>query len=428
MRFRKFIPIFILALLCSFSVYADVILIKDNIDHGVFTSPARIVDIDKTTPFGFRAELISDIDELDFLNDPVSSFEKASKAVADYLSEQGSDFWYEHSNLASDLASLDPSFPVKGTNEELYIKELQEYFSGRFLSDEYGNNNRTLAVADVFDNGVYPPGLEKTMGGDMDLGLSFFGGDIANGFGWDVGFDLYLDSAGSLLSNYTDGDWTYGNDLAGIIYADLGFATYVIDDVLAIGLSVSPELFFRTTFLNSDIINARMENQILNIFAQNNYYFGAGIGLNFGFMYKPLDNLSLSFDLRNAPAIKGAIYFNASDVASGSFSLKPDENIYFTPPDFAVSVKWDYDKWHIEGEINDWVSQLIWMSKVKGLEFKWWYIPDIRVAYDVSESLTLSLLYENDMLGLGFECGGFTADLLTKLDRFAIGIRMGYVI
>ena len=153
MRFRKFIPIFILALLCSFSVYADVILIKDNIDHGVFASPAKIVDIDKTTPFGFRAELISDIDELDFLNDPVSSFEKASKAVADYLSEQGSDFWYEHSNLASDLASLDPSFPVKGTNEELYIKELQEYFSERFLSDEYGDNNRTLAVADVFDNG-----------------------------------------------------------------------------------------------------------------------------------------------------------------------------------------------------------------------------------------------------------------------------------
>ena len=144
-------------------------------------------------------------------------------------------------------------------------------------------------------------------------------------------------------------------------------------------------------------------------------------------MYKPLDNLSLSFDLRNAPAIKGAIYFNAADVASGSFSLKPDENIYFTPPDFAVSVKWDYDRWHIEGEINDWVSQLIWMSKVKGLDFKWWYIPDIRVAYDVSDSLTLSLLYENDMLGLGFKCGGFTADLLTKLDRFAIGIRMGYV-
>ena len=129
----------------------------------------------------------------------------------------------------------------------------------------------------------------------------------------------------------------------------------------------------------------------------------------------------------NAPAIKGAIYFNASDIASGSFSLKPDENIYFTPPDFAVSVKWDYDRWHIEGEINDWVSQLIWMSKVKGLDFKWWYIPDIRVAYDVSDGLTLSLLYENDMLGLGFECGGFTADLLTKLDRFAIGIRMGYV-
>ncbi len=423
---RKFVFTVLLIILCSFSLSADVVLSRDNIDHGVFSSPARIVDVERTTPFGFRVEAISDIDELDFLMDPVSSFRRAAENVADYLASQDGDFWYEHSNLASELANLDPEFPTRGTNEDLYVEQLQKYFSGRFLSAVYGENNRTLAVAAVFDNGVYPPGLDRTMGGDMDIALRFFGEDITGGFGWNVGFDLYLDSSDSLLSNYTTGNYTYGNDLAAIIHSDLGFATYVIDDVLSIGMSVTPELFFKTTFLNSDIINARMEDQILNIFAQNNFYMGAGVGLNFGVMYKPLDNLSLSFDLRNAPFMKGAIYFSAPDIAAGNFRLRPDRNIYFIPLDFAVSVQWDYERWHIEAEINDWVNQIVWINMVNGLHFKWQHLFDVKVAYDVNDGLTLSLFYENDELGLGFESGGFNAELITKLDRFAFGFKIGY--
>ena len=425
MKTRKFI---VLLLIVSFvlPLNASVILTRDNRDYGDFASPASLVDIDKTTHFGFEAELISDIDELNFLMDPVSAFEDSVEVVADYLASQDIDFWYDNPNLVSSLSSIDPAFPLMSGGDELFLAEIKDYFKGRFLSKTYGANNRTLALADIFYNGVYPPKLASSVGGDMDIALRIYGGRIKNGFGWDLRFDLYLDSLDSLLSNYTDGDYTYGNDLVAEVSSNIGFASYVIDDVLAIGLSVAPNLYFKTSFLNSDIINARMDDQILNIFASNNYYFGAGVGLNFGVMYKPLENLTLNFDLRNAPSIKGAIYFSASDVAANDFKLRTDKNIYFVPPDLAVSASWDYGVWHVEGEIGDILSQLVWLSKVDGFRFKWQYIPKVKVTYDMSDTLSLSLGYEKDIVSLGFITGDFKAELLTKVDRFAIGINVGY--
>ena len=61
-----------------------VIMTKDNVDHGDFRSPGRLVDIEKTIHFGFEAEIVSDIDELDFLTDPVS-VEMVLGAVSDYV-------------------------------------------------------------------------------------------------------------------------------------------------------------------------------------------------------------------------------------------------------------------------------------------------------------------------------------------------------
>ena len=354
----------------------------------------------------------------------ISSFEDSVGVVADYLASQDIDFWYDNPNLISSLSSLDPAFPSMAGGNELFLAEVKNYFSGRFLSKTYGANNRTLALADIFDNGVYPPKLASSVGGDMDIALRFYGGRIRNGFGWDLRFDLYLDSLDSLLANYTDGDYTYGNDLVAEISSNIGFASYVIDDVLALGLSVTPNLYFKTSFLNSDIINARMDDQILNIFANNNYYFGAGVGLNFGVMYKPLENLTLNFDLRNAPSIKGAIYFSAQEISD--FRLHTDKNIYFVPPDLTVSASWDYGVWHVEGEIGDILSQLVWLSKVDGFRFKWQYIPKVKVTYDMSDTLSLSLGYEKDIVSLGFIAGDFKAELLTKVDRFAIGINVGY--
>ena len=110
MKTRNFI---FLLLVVSFvmPLNAAVILTRDNRDYGDFASPASLVDIDKTTHFGFEAELISDIDELDFLMDPVSAFEDSVEVVADYLASQDIDFWYDNPNLISSLSSIDPAFP-----------------------------------------------------------------------------------------------------------------------------------------------------------------------------------------------------------------------------------------------------------------------------------------------------------------------------
>lgn len=399
-----------------------VIMTKDNVDHGDFRSPGRLVDIEKTIHFGFEAEIVSDIDELDFLTDPVSAFDDSVEVVADYLASQDISFWYHNPDIISALSSIDSAFPSMSDGEELFIAEMKDYFKSRFLSDEYGSANRTHAMADVFSSGIYPPLLSSSVGGDMDLAFRLYGGKISHGSGWDLRFDLYLDSLDSLLASYKDGEYEYGNNLVAELSMNIGSAEYVIDDVLSVGISVSPNIFFKTSFLNSDLINARLDDQILSIFASNNYYFGAGIGLNFGIMYKPQENLSFTLDLRNAPSMRGAIYFSAQEI--NDLKLHADKNIYFVPPDIAATVRWDYGVWHIEGEIGDILSQLVWKYNIPRMAFSWQYIPKIKVIYDMSETLSLSLAYEYDKIALGFIMEHFTAELLTKTDNFAFGISM----
>ena len=399
-----------------------VIMTKDNVDHGDFRSPGRLVDIEKTIHFGFEAEIVSDIDELDFLTDPVSAFDDSVEVVADYLASQDISFWYHNPDIISALSSIDSAFPSMSDGEDLFIAEIKDYFKSRFLSDEYGSANRTHAMADVFSSGIYPPLLSSSVGGDMDLAFRLYGGKISHGSGWDLRFDLYLDSLDSLLASYKDGEYEYGNNLVAELSMNIGSAEYVIDDVLSVGISVSPNIFFKTSFLNSDLINARLDDQILSIFASNNYYFGAGIGLNFGIMYKPQENLSFTLDLRNAPSMRGAIYFSAQEI--NDLKLHADKNIYFVPPDIAATVRWDYGVWHIEGEIGDILSQLVWKYNIPRMAFSWQYIPKIKVIYDMSETLSLSLAYEYDKIALGFIMEHFTAELLTKTDNFAFGISM----
>lgn len=412
--------IFILSIVLPLN--SAVIMTKDNVDHGDFRSPGRLVDIEKTIHFGFEAEIVSDIDELDFLTDPVSAFDDSVEVVADYLASQDIAFWYHNPDIISALKSIDSAFPSMSDGEELFIAEIKDYFKSRFLSDEYGSANRTHAMADVFSSGIYPPLLSSSVGGDMDLAFRLYGGKISHGSGWDLRFDLYLDSLDSLLASYKDGDYEYGNNLVAELSMNIGSAEYVIDDVLSVGISVSPNIFFKTSFLNSDLINARLDDQILSIFASNNYYFGAGIGLNFGIMYKPQENLSFTLDLRNAPSMRGAIYFSAQEI--NDLKLHADKNIYFVPPDIAATVRWDYGVWHIEGEIGDILSQLVWKYNIPRMAFSWQYIPKIKVIYDMSETLSLSLAYEYDKIALGFIMEHFTAELLTKTDNFAFGISM----
>ena len=108
------------------------------------------------------------------------------------------------------------------------------------------------------------------------------------------------------------------------------------------------------------------------------------------------------------------------------FSFKYDNSLYFTPPDVAISVHWNHDSWHINGGFNDIVNQSIWMAMIDNPVFRWQYILDFDVRYDISDSLAVGLGYDDGSLGLLLYSTGFKMELSTKIDRFAFGINIGY--
>lgn len=421
----KRIMILIASLILSASLLnASFVLTEDGIDHGSFSSPGRLMETEKRIPFGFDISLVSDFDELIFLMDPMSGLEGPVRKAAQFLADQDAAFWQENGELLSNLREIDPALPFPSSNPELLERQMHDYFTGRFLSPVYGDGNRTRAFSSIFSSGVLPESIDKEIGGDLDLSLSFFGGHINRGFSWQAGFRLYLDSPDSILSQMDDSGFVYGNDIGAVLYADIGSAAYIIPDKLSIGLTVSPQLFFRTTFSASSLLSARMDNEILSIFASNTFRTGAGIGLTFGAAYRINDELMIALDLRNLPAIQGALYFRAEDIST--LSLHPDKDIFVISPDAAFSVDWKHERWHLSAELNDILSQLIWMQNVDGYHFKPLHILDFSASYMLKDDLTLQLSYSNDAVSLGFRTKGLLAEIITKVDRFALGFRCSY--
>ena len=420
---RRIIAITLMILItCSLS--AAFVLDHDPIDHGVFSTPARLIDIEKKTPFGFEAEAVTSFDELIFLMDPVNGLRDSERYMADFLASQDASFWEDNQAFYDDLKLIDPMLPARGTNDELFERQMHDYFTGRYMSSAYGGGNRAIAFSRAMTNGIHPSGIDRTLSGDMDLSLSFYGGNIRNRRGWQAGTKLYLDSAASLLSNMTMNGHQYGNDLSAVVWADFGFSAWWIEDELSVGLTVTPEVYFRTTFSNADLINARIDDEILSIFANGSYHFGAGIGLTLGMMYRYSDELSFSLDLRNLPRLSGSIYFLATEVSD--FRFHADRNIYITAPDLAFSVRWDHERWHVDAELGNIVSGLLDWAFIDGLPFRWQDILGFRVGYDLTDYLILSVSYEDGLLGLGFEKGDWKADILTRIDKLAIGVRCRY--
>ena len=210
-------------------------------------------------------------------------------------------------------------------------------------------------------------------------------------------------------------------DLSGYI----GYGFHIIDERFSFGVSARPEVIFRTTFSNAAFMSARLSGNALNVFAENRYDLGIGINLNAGFMYRINDELAVSLDLRSIPSFQTYWYFNAADIVSG-FSFKYDNSLYFIPPDVAISVYWDHDSWHINGGFNDIVNQSIWMAMIDNPVFRWQYILDFDIRYDISDSLAVGLGYDDGSLGLLLYSTGFKMELSTKIDRFAFGINIGY--
>ncbi|MBO8435988.1 MAG: hypothetical protein IAA97_03310 [Spirochaetes bacterium] len=415
---RRLIVLCIAGCLAIASLSANVTPVKNFVDYGVFASPARLVDVDYISPFEIEAEAISSIEAIEFFASPVSSFGESAKALASYLSSQGIEFWNEHQGYIKRLEEIDPSFPERGENDELFEAKLQDYFKTRFLSSSYGDNNRAIATLAAIEDGIVADDL-KAINGEMDLALKIHGGAVSSGQGWNAGLDLVFTGPESLFSS------SITSGLLGVLHSEHGMVGYIVPDKLSAGFSVSPYFFFALPMSGIDLASARFSAQVLDLVLSNNIYAGIGMGFNFGIMYKPVENLSLALDFRNLPSAGIAFEFPLSELSSG-FDIRLADSFMLVPPDVALSIAWDAGAWHLAVEARDVVSQMIANAMLNTDGLSWWDIFKGSVAYDFSESLSLALSYEEAMIGLEVRAGGFNAAILTRCDEFAIGLRCGY--
>ena len=122
--------------------------------------------------------------------------------------------------------------------------------------------------------------------------------------------------------------YTYGNEFGLSFGGDVGYALYIYKDVLSIGFSASPQIYFRSSFLNADYIDARLSGNPFSLLASNIFYLGVGLDLNLGMLYRINEEIALSFDLRHIPSVQTYWYFTAADFME-SFNFHHDRNFYF---------------------------------------------------------------------------------------------------
>ena len=420
------IPVSIAMILLPFSLYAAV-PVKPFDASSFFRSPALLAEADEDVAFCFELGGSSSVDGLIFASDPVSALQDGADYLGSHLAAADDSYFFEDLGYDKlrDIFSFDGNFPSPGNTEAETAYFLREYFGERGGYWKIDDANKALAAAEMMaaDPSFFSNGL---LNSDINLILKFYGGRIKDGFGWNWNVDIGFDGAEDLLYQYKSGDYSYGNDIFITAGGDIGYGRYVSDKV-AVGFSITPRVMFQTAFTDSDYLTARLDSSILSLFATNRYSLGAGIGLNAGIMYRMSDELAFTLDFRDVPSVRTYWYFTAEDVL-GDFRFHYDDTLYITPPDAAVSVRWDYGPHHIGFEISDALSQVIWASAATGYDYDPWIIPKIAFSYDVSEDLSLSAKLEYRRLKLGLDWNNMKMEISSRLDKLDFGIKVGYFI
>ena len=390
-----------------------------------FRSPARLADAEESTPFSIDVRAGGDIIGMRFLADPASALGSGADYLASSLASQSDEYLLGKYDELKKIFSFDGNFPGPGNTDAETAYYIRKYFSEGGGFEGAGESNRALAVASLLSS---DPSLfrgERT-GSDLDLSLRFHGGRIRNGFGWAWRVEAGFDGSEYLLDQHSYGDHVYGNDISVMAGADLGYGRYA-GDRLAIGFSITPRLIFHTSFLSSSYLSARLGSDLISLLSSNTYDMGFGIGFNAGAMYRLSDELSFTLDFRDVPSFRTYWYFSTEDIV-GDFTLHHDRNLYLTPPDAAIGMRWDHGRLHVSAELSDAVSQLVWASVVSGYSYDPWIIPKAAVRYDLSEEsfIKASIEYRTLMIGIG--CHGFGIELSSRLDRPDFGIRMNYTV
>ena len=418
-------PLIILLLIISTaSVHASLVPVQSFTRKTYYDSPATLADIEEKVPFGINLKGYADLDFIRFIDNPAYALSGAATTVHDFLLSQDDQYLYDNHAEIAKLFSFDPKFPTKASTAEEDAYWIRNYLGTRY--EEIGAGNRALMAMNAVSSSlnIYPENTESIFRGEGDFSLEMYGGEVKNGFSWNVGFGIAFDGASTLLSSRKSGDYTYGSDFYLTLNSDFGYGTYV-SDRFAVGISVSPMLLVKTTSSNEAFLSARRNGSIIDFVSDNRFNFGLGIEMNLGLMFRPDENTKLLFDLRNIPSFQSYMYFTANDVLSG-FKFTGDENIYFTAPDTSFGVMWKKGRWGINAEISDIVNQMIWKLMVSSYEFDLYAVPKLSFSFDVLEDFTLSLGYEHRYVYLGGDCGGFDFELEFMVDRVGFGVSLGY--
>lgn len=405
------------------SVFASMVPFNDSYfdKDSVFSSPARLIESAGVTHFGFEVEAMSAFDYLSYITDPSAELRAASNDLYEILMNGDVAFWEKYHGYLQSIFSFDNNgnFPTwTGSNQDRYLVDVRAY-----LRDSYANRfteaQKGLAVLNAASNtDLFSTYSRDELYADTVLRLNLFGGVVyENGFGWDLGFNAGLKMPEDMLSS--------GSSLMAFgIYGDVGYAFHVFSERFTVGASLGLNLSFQSNLMNSNMLLARYNNDVLSVFDQD-FRLGLGFSLDFGTMYRHNEELAFTFDLVNVATFR--TYY---DLAPTDFvdydGFDNDGNTYYQPLDFIIRALWDRGPYHVRVEFGDVINQVIWMNELPSYSFDFFMVPKVYFDYDLTPDLTLKTGLEYLRLLFGVEWQGLEAELAVMLDKPGLGLTVGW--
>lgn len=399
----------------SLMPYYDPYFDKDSI----FSSPARLIEESKVTPFGVKVEAFSAVDYLSYLASPSSALREAADYLYQTLMNGDLEFWQENYNEIRDAFSFDPNFLYFSEDlTEFNVEQLKNYFEAFYYS-EYDNAQRASAVLSTMNTtSIFSSSDAPVLNGNANLSLKMYGGVIYdNGFGWQVNSNIGFYGNSNMLSS--------GTNLLNVdVRGNVGYAFHLFSDRFTIGLSLELGAFMQNSMGNYNLLNARFTGNPVNAFS-NPFKLGLGFSTNFGAMYRHNEELAFTLDAVNVASFRKYTDMALTDFMSFD-GFDKDSNVYYQPMDLILRALWNRGPYHVVVEIGDVINQVIWMNSYSSYNFDFFSIPKVYFTYDFNSDLSLSTGLEYSKLLLGVEYKGFNAEISASLDKLAFGITAGY--
>ena len=237
----------VLALSLASSLFASSFIPVKGTDDDIFSSPAFLAAVDDESSFSIDISSYADMTMLEFISDPASALSDAADYLRGFLLDKDDQYLLDNYESIKTIFSFDPDFPSKHQNAAENAHYIRNYLNTDYI-ETIGKGNRARAVYNALSSGlgVFPSDTSSIIDGKAALSLSASWDGQKEGFGWKGGFGLVYDGASSLLSSLSYEGYDYGSTLYFTLGGSVGYGTY-ISDKIAIGVSLTPQLIFRTT-------------------------------------------------------------------------------------------------------------------------------------------------------------------------------------